>query len=169
MVSDEASSCVKCGYPIKKDRKKKPSANNAWSAVSKSRTPINVFALAMMACAAILGGSATQIDNVCDLTAFTYTLHIFLALCAMFFATILFSRKGIYHPEDLAKAKQADVDDLGHDRPIVAAILICLMVFGYAVYQWHVNNSIAKSMEKNKVLPTICVTQPKESEEKGSE
>jgi hypothetical protein len=34
----------------------------------------------MMACAAILGVSATQVNDVCDLTAFTYTLHIFLAL-----------------------------------------------------------------------------------------
>ena len=33
-----------------------------------------------MACAAILGVSATQVNDVFDLTAFNYTLHIFLAL-----------------------------------------------------------------------------------------
>ena len=98
--------------------------NAASNAVTKSSTLINVFALAMMACAAILGASATQVDNICDLTAFTYTLHIFLAVSGMFFATILFCRKGMYHPEDLAKAKQAGVEDLGHDKPMIAARFI---------------------------------------------
>jgi hypothetical protein len=116
--------------------------NTAWNTVTKSRTPINVFALAMMACSAILGISATRVDEICSLTAFTYTLHIFLAVSGMFFATILFCRKGIYHPEDLAKAKHAGVDDLGQDRPVIAAVLICIMVIGYGVYQWgSVNNN----------------------------
>jgi hypothetical protein len=153
-VSDQASTCIKCGHPIKTATQQKSPLNNAWGAVTKSRTPINVFALAMMACAAVLGASATQIDNPCNLTAFTYTLHIFLALSGMFFATILFCRKGIYHPDDLAKAKQTGVDDLGQDRPIVAAVLICLMVAGYSTYQVisiHV-------LKEEKTLLTECTT-----------
>jgi hypothetical protein len=53
----------------------------------------------------------------------------------MFFATILFCRKGMYHPTDLAKAKQAGVEDLGQDKPILAAVLIIIMVIAYGVYQ----------------------------------
>ncbi len=159
-VSNEAPSCIYCGHPIKAVFRKRSSLNNGWTAVTKSRTPINVFALAMMACAAILGGSSTQIDNVCNLTAFTYTLHIFLALCGMFFATILFSRKGIYHPEDLAKAKQAGLDDLGHDKPFVAAILICLMVAGYQVLN---------SMKQDKILQTECINLSEKPEKMENE
>lgn len=90
----------------------------------------------MMACAAILGASATQVDNEFDARVFTYTLHVFLAVSGMFFATILFCRKGMYHPEDLAKSKQAGGDDLGPDKPVVAALLIVFMVIAYGVYQW---------------------------------
>ncbi len=54
----------------------------------------------------------------------------------MFFATILFCRRGLYHLEDLAKAKQAGADDLGRDQPIVAALLNGCMLIFYSVYQW---------------------------------
>jgi hypothetical protein len=101
-ISDQAVTCIKCGHPLHKPVDQQYSLNTAWNSVTKSRTPINVFALAMMACSAILGVSATQVDSICSLTAFTYTLHIFLAVSGMFFATILFCRKGMYHPEDLA-------------------------------------------------------------------
>ncbi len=97
--------------------------------------PINVFALAMMACAAVLGVSSTSVDNTFALKAFTYSLHIFLAVSGMFFATILFCRKGLYHPDDLVVAKRAGVDDLGNDNPVVAAVIICLIVLAYGSYQ----------------------------------
>ena len=134
-ISDQASMCVKCGNPMANNTSQQKNLSSAWQAVAKSRTPINVFSLAMMACAAILGVSATQIVNECALTAFTYTLHIFLAVSGMFFAAILFCRKGMYHPTDLAKAKQAGVEDLGQDKPILAAVLIIIMVIAYGVYQ----------------------------------
>jgi hypothetical protein len=134
-ISNLAVMCVKCGHPMNHSTNQQGRGNVAWTAVTKSRTPINVFSLAMMACAAILGVSSTQIDNVNALTAFTYTLHIFLAVSGMFFATILFCRKGMYHPQDLAQAKQAGVDDLGHDKPIWAATLILMMVVAYGIYQ----------------------------------
>jgi hypothetical protein len=144
-ISDQAVTCIKCGHPFHKpDGQQQNDLNTAWSSVTKSRTPINVFALAMMACSAVLGVSATQVDGICSLTAFTYTLHIFLAVSGMFFATILFCRKGMYHPEDLAKAKQAGVDDLGQDRPVIAAVIICFMVLTYGLYQWNSENSTQK-------------------------
>jgi hypothetical protein len=59
----------------------------------------------MMACASVLGASARQISDCYPLTAFTYTIHAFIALSGMFFLAILFFRKGIYHPQDLNKVK----------------------------------------------------------------
>jgi hypothetical protein len=161
-VSDEASVCIHCGRPLKSVPGKRPALSNAWDAVTRSRTPINVFALAMMACAAVLGASSTQIDNVCDLTAFTYTLHIFLALCGMFFATVLFSRRGIYHPADLAKAKQSGMLDLGRDHPVVAAVFICLMVAGYTGYRVYVHYAMA-GVNQDRVSLTECINHPIES------
>ncbi|RDH87194.1 MAG: hypothetical protein DIZ78_05155 [endosymbiont of Escarpia spicata] len=103
----------------------------------QARTPINVFALAMMACAAILGASATQVTGCDARTAFTYTIHAFLAVTVMFFVTLLFYRKGIYHPLDLVNVKDGVVKDVGKDRPEVAAVIICLMLVGYAAYQFN--------------------------------
>ena len=105
-----------------------------WTAVTRARTPINVFALAIMACAAVLGGAASQIDNPCDLQAFTYTLHIFLAVTGMFFAVLLFIRRGIYHPNDLAQADKRGTK-LGVDQPVLAAVFVFTLVAGYAFYQ----------------------------------
>ena len=167
-VSDEASACLYCGHPINTAPQQRPPLSDAWSAVTTSRTPINVFALAMMACAAILGASSTQIDNICDLTAFTYTLHVFLALCGMFFVMILFSRKGIYHPQDLARAKQASNDDLGNDKPIVAAVLICLMIGGYATYQI-VTRMITNGTEQAGQAQTQCIHRTQKPAGKATE
>lgn len=92
-----------------------------------------MFGFAMMMCAAIFGYSSTQIGTDA-LTAFTYAIHIFLAVAGMFFVCLLFCRKSIYHPDDLIKAKQEGVD-LGPGRPVLAAVLIGIMMLGYAAYQ----------------------------------
>ncbi len=134
-ISNQAKACVKCGRPCDNTNESRSSLHGAWAAVTRSKTPINLFAIAMMSCAAILGMSATQIDNDISLTAFTYTLHTFLAVSGMFFVTILFCRKGIYHPEDLAKAKRNGVIDFGEDRPVIAAVLIGFMLIAYGMYQ----------------------------------
>jgi predicted ferric reductase len=134
-LSDQALTCIKCGHPQYDKDSLITEKNSAWNAVTRSKTPINLFAIAMMSCAAILGMSAVTIDNDYALIAFTYTLHIFLAVTGMFFLTILFCRKAVYHPEDLAKAKKAGLEDLGNDRPILAAVLIGLMLLAYGLYQ----------------------------------
>ncbi|MDO6562140.1 hypothetical protein Q4488_01985 [Amphritea sp. 1_MG-2023] len=136
-ISDKADSCLHCGCPVGVEQyDDKRRIKTAWEAVSRAKTPINLFAIAMMCCASILGMSATQIDNATALTAFTYTLHVFMAITGMFFVTILFCRKGVYHPDDLAKAKRDGVsDELGVDRPLIAALLIVIMLTAYAVYQ----------------------------------
>lgn len=155
-VSDRAAACPNCGFLVAKSDDQNSGLASAWQAVTKSRTPINVFALAMMACAAILGASAIHIDNVCALTAFTHTLHVFLAVSGMFFVTILFCRKGIYHPEDLAKAKRFGADDMGSDRPMAAALLIGVMMAGYAFYQWWV---VAETNDAGGLQPADCKLQ----------
>ncbi len=131
-ISDKAIACPHCGCP---NQDKRPSDNSKgmWKAVTKARTPINVFALAMMAAAAVFGASSTQIVGH-ELKAFTYALHIFLAVAGMFFACLLFCKSSIYHPEELAKAKKEGYE-FARDRPKTAAILIGVMIFGYAIYQ----------------------------------
>jgi len=104
-ISDQADICIKCGYPLSDKEMPFSKKRMLWGAVSKAKTPINIFALAMMACASVLGASATQISNCYSHSAFTYTIHSFLAISGMFFLAILFCRKGIYHPEDLGKTK----------------------------------------------------------------
>lgn len=134
-VSSLANACIHCGRPNTSENYYKNSMHGAWLAVTRSKTPINLFAIAMMSCAAILGVSATQVDSDTSLTAFKYTLHVFLAVSGMFFVTILFCRRGMYHPEDLARAKNAGIDDLGSDNPGIAAVLIAIMLIAYGVYQ----------------------------------
>ena len=134
-VSNRASYCINCGYPITKNDHLSETRDTMWTTVTKSKTPINVFALAMMACSSVMGVSSTNVHDAFALKAFTYSLHIFLAVSGMFFATILFCRKGLYHPADLATAKRAGVDDLGSDNPVIAAVIICLMVLFYGLYQ----------------------------------
>ena len=138
-ISDKADACIHCGCPsaaAQQSSESRTGVNSAWSAVSRSKTPINLFAIAMMCCASVLGMSATQIDSPESLKAFTYTLHVFMAVTGMFFVTILFCRKGVYHPDDLAKAKRDGIsDEMGADQPVIAAVLIITMLSAYAAYQ----------------------------------
>lgn len=135
-ISDQAISCINCGRPLASKTPSSGMINSAWGAVAKSKTPINLFAIAIMSCSAILGMSATQIENSVSLTAFTYTLHTFMAVTGMFFVTILFCRKAIYHPDDLAKAKRDGFTDIGEDKPKIAAVLIVLMLIAYGLFQY---------------------------------
>jgi hypothetical protein len=137
-ISDKADICVKCGYPLDAIKKSDSNKNILWNAVTKTKTPINVFALAMMACASLLGVSATQISDCYSHSAFTYTIHSFIAISGMFFLAVLFCRKGIYHPADLDKVKRETLKDLGKDRPFLAAILIAAMMVGYSYYQYKI-------------------------------
>lgn len=132
-VSDKALSCPGCGRPSEAMEAKASETSSAWKAVEKVRTPINVFAFAMMACAAVFGFSATRISEDA-LSAFTYSLHTFLAIAGMFFVCLLFCRRAIYHPDDLTAAKEKGVE-LGEDRPVLAAILIGIMLLAYGIYQ----------------------------------
>ncbi len=103
----------------------------------------------MMACAAVFGVSAIQVKQD-SLPAFTYSLHTFLAITGMFFVILLFCRKAIYHPDDLAKAKDHGVD-LGKDSPALAAVLIALMMIAYGCYQGVVGS---KHMQNNQAEPS---------------
>ncbi len=118
----------------------KDKSNALFSAANNARTPINIFAIAMMACASVLGGSATLVENCESLTAFTYTIHAFIAVSGMFFLSMLFCRKGIYHPQDLDKVSPEVRRELGRDRPVIAAILISLMMLAYGGYQYNSPN-----------------------------
>lgn len=125
-ISDQAPTCVNCGHPFQAQRRQ-----GVWDAVTQARTPINVFALAMMAGASVFGYSATRVEGPESLRAFTYSLHTFLAVVGMFFLTLLFCRSAIYHPNDV------DIDPASptQDRPIIAAGLIGTLLIAYGIYQ----------------------------------
>ena len=137
-ISDEAAICVHCGRPNSADGKGS-SINSPWGSVNAAKTPINVFALAMMACTAVLGASAPFIDGKFSLIAFTYSIHAFLAVATMFFLSLLFCRKGIYHPSDLGSAKPEVLAEMGKDEPRLAAAIICIMLLAYGGYQAHMS------------------------------
>ena len=118
----------------------KDKSNALLSAVNKAKTPTNIFAIAMMACASVLGGSATLVESCESLTAFTYTIHAFLAVSGMFFLSLLFCRKGIYHPQDLDTVSPEVRSELGVDRPITAAVLIVIVMLAYGGYQYTTPN-----------------------------
>lgn len=147
-TSDQAQACVKCGHPLEKAVQSQK--KGLWNTVAKARTPINIFALAMMACASVLGASATQIADCYALTAFTYTIHSFIAVSGMFFLAILFCRKGIYHPEDLNKVKPEVLKELGTDKPIIAAILIAAMMSAYGYYQYSTDFPCSPEIQNTK-------------------
>ncbi len=134
-ISDQSAACIGCGRPVNAGSENSGPLQGVWGAVTRSKTPINLFALAMMACAAVLGVSATKVGDTCALIAFTYTLHTFLAVAGMFFVTLLFCRRGIYHPDDLARARRDGLPDMGQDKPLLAAALISLMFLAYGLYQ----------------------------------
>ncbi len=125
--SDKALHCVSCGHPVETTIQ----ASSPWAAVTKAKTPINVFALAMMAGASVFGYSATKVEGAEALKAFTYSLHTFLAVVGMFFLTLLFCRSAIYHPDEVSRSHTT----LGQDKPGVAAGLIGLILIAYGLYQ----------------------------------
>ena len=51
-LARDAIMCIKCGHPLTHTSGQVSKTEQMWDAVIKARTPINVFALAMMACAA---------------------------------------------------------------------------------------------------------------------
>ena len=59
-ISDQAEICVKCGRPLDAREESNSNRSMLWNAATKTRTPITVFAFAMMACASVPGASATQ-------------------------------------------------------------------------------------------------------------
>jgi hypothetical protein len=63
-ISDQATLCVKCGYPIHPAEESPDKKSALWNAVTKARTPINIFALAMMACASVLGLARLELTIV---------------------------------------------------------------------------------------------------------
>jgi hypothetical protein len=126
-ISDKAVHCVSCGHPVETTNQ----VPGPWAAVTRAKTPINVFALAMMAGASVFGYSATKVEGTDALKAFTYSLHTFLAVVGMFFLTLLFCRSAIYHPNELSDAQAK----LGQDRPGIAAGVIGLIFVAYGLYQ----------------------------------
>lgn len=161
-ISDQAAICVKCGRPLVHMDESPSKSTLLWNAVTKAKTPINLFALAMMACASVLGYSATKVTGCDARTAFTYTIHAFLAVSGMFFLAILFCRKAIYHPKDLGQATPEVLKELGKDRPVIAAATIILMLLAYGYYQYNIPNACKPdmSLHNNQIQVTPKIGAP---------
>jgi len=130
VVSELAFACVNCGRLTDYGIKKQENTNSSmWDVITRLRAPINVFAFAMMAAAAVFGMYSVDVMADNDLKAFAFSLHVFLAVAGMFFVTLLFCPGRIYHPNDLTNY------DLKQDRPEIAAIIIVAMLVLYAFYQ----------------------------------
>ena len=130
-VSDQAISCVKCGRLTAFGLKRQGTVSSMWDIIARLRAPINVFAFAMMAAAAIFGMYAVDVMSDNDLQAFAFALHVFLAIAGMFFVTLLFCPGRIYHPKDLE-----GITLLEKNRPEWAVAIIVAMILIYGVYQW---------------------------------
>ncbi len=162
-ISSNALMCIHCGNPMAASDNEPGKMTQMWNAVTKARTPINIFALAMMACASVLGFSATDINTAVSLTAFTYAIHAFLAVTAMFFLTILFVKKGLYHPEDLGKVKSEVLKDFGKDQPMIAAVIIVVMLFSYGYYQQDKFEKIIEAAHSQKIQSEPSVAESKKN------
>jgi predicted ferric reductase len=103
-ISDQAEICVKCGRPLDARGKSNSNKSMLWNAVTKTKTPINIFALAMMACASVLGASATQITGCYSHSAFTYTIHSFIAISGFFSWLFYFAGKEYITPKISTKS-----------------------------------------------------------------
>lgn len=78
-----------------------------------------------------------MMDNV---EAFTYSLHLFLAVIAAFVLTALWSPRSLYHPKELLEIRHMQRDDDDRQifpvaRPWVPTLVISVGVLFYGAYQ----------------------------------
>jgi hypothetical protein len=101
-------------------------------------SPLKVFALTVLVCNSFFGVAAAWMD---DLEAFTYSIHMFLAIVAAFVLTALWSPRSLYHPKELLELRHSYRDDgdeqeiFPQERPWVPTLVIAGFVLVYAGYQ----------------------------------
>lgn len=110
-----------------------------WSRVlAATGSPLKLFALIVLVCNTVFGVAAASTGK---LEAFTYSVHMFLAIVASFVLIALWSPRSLYHPKELLELKELEkeYDDgerlMPPDRPWVATAILVVGVIFYALYQ----------------------------------
>ncbi|MGF1640808.1 MAG: hypothetical protein ACFCUO_07655 [Rhodospirillales bacterium] len=121
------------------DKSSEPTANAGWSRImAATGSPLKLFALIVLVCNAVFAVAAASMG---DLLAFTYALHMFLAVVASFVLIALWSPRSLYHPKELleirALERSSEEGDriLPQERPGVATAVLLAGVFLYGLYQ----------------------------------
>ena len=116
-----------------------PTGTGGWSRImAATGSPLKLFALIVLVCNAVFGVAAASMG---DLEAFTYTIHMFLAVVASFVLIALWSPRSLYHPKELLELKaleKGSKDDdkiLPRERPWVATAVLIAGVVLYGLYQ----------------------------------
>jgi hypothetical protein len=116
-----------------------PTETGGWSRImAATGSPLKLFALIVLVCNAVFGVAAASMG---DLKAFTYSIHMFLAVVASFVLIALWSPRSLYHPKEilelkaLEKGSKDDETMLPPDRPWVATGILVAGVIFYALYQ----------------------------------
>lgn len=111
-----------------------------WSRIlAATGSPLKLFALTVLVCNSVFALAAAWMRS---LEAFTYSLHLFLAVVACFVLTALWSPRSLYHPRELVELERLrrEAPDLmgpvPADRPWVPTVVIGLGVVGYTIYQF---------------------------------
>ena len=116
----------------------KPDSRGWARVLAATGSPLKLFALIVLVCNTVFGVAAAWTG---ELEAFTYSIHMFLAIVASFVLIALWSPRSLYHPKELLELRelekrfQEDEKLMPPDRPRVAtAVLVAGVVF-YALYQ----------------------------------
>jgi hypothetical protein len=110
-----------------------------WSRVlAATGSPLKLFALIVLVCNTVFGVAASWSG---ELEAFTYSIHMFLAIVASFVLIALWSPRSLYHPKELLELRELengfDEDEklMPPDRPWVATAVLVAGVIFYGLYQ----------------------------------
>jgi hypothetical protein len=113
-------------------------AQGSWPTIlAATGSPLKVFALTVLVCNAFFGLAAAW---MADIDAFTYAIHMFLAIVAAFVLTALWSPRSLYHPKELLEIRHLqqpgdDQDIFPESRPWVPTLAIGAGILVYAAYQ----------------------------------
>lgn len=106
--------------------------------IAATGSPLKLFALTILVCNAVFGIAGASMKS--DL-AFTYSLHVFVAVISAFVLIALWSPRSFYHPNELAEMRRNDADGpdtsdiFPVERPAVATAIWCAGLVLYAFYQ----------------------------------
>jgi len=90
--------------------------NNWPKIIRQISSPMRFFGLVILVCSSIFGVAAAFSEEE---DAFTYSIHMFLAIVGIFILTAIWSPASLYHPQEL---KDIDKENLPKNRPWVPTI-----------------------------------------------